>query len=163
MLAATIVALAVVSTTVTDGSNFGVEGDVENAGTWDVERLEKEFADQFRTVEYTTRDGPAKSRCIPLRTFVEKAGPKAKTKRKNPLIGFAVVVHGDDGYAACFGLGDLLPEFGNREVFLAVDRDGKPLPDGDRPARLIIPGESRPARWVFGIERIEIRDMAGEP
>jgi hypothetical protein len=144
-----------------DGSDFELAGDLESAGTWDLSRLEKEFSQQIRTVEYTLHDQKGSSRCIPLLAVVERAGPRPATKRRNPLLGFAVVVQGDDGYTACFGLADLLPEFGAKEVYIALDKDGGPLPDGDRPIRLIVPSEKRPARWVFGIEVIRVVDTAG--
>lgn len=146
-----------------DGSNFRVSGDVEKAETWDVPRLEHVFADRIRTVEYTLHDQPAKARCIPLLALIEHAKPKPATNRRNPLLGFAVVVEGDDGYTACFGLADLLPEFGAKEVLLALDKDGGPLPTGDRPVRLIVPSEKRPARWVYAIEGIRIVDTAAIP
>lgn len=146
-----------------DGSNFEVSGDVEKTETWDVPRLEQVFAHQIRTVEYTLHDQPAQARCIPLLALIEHSKPRPATNRRNPLLGFTVVVDGDDGYTACFGLADLLPEFGAKEVLVAIDKDGKPLPSGDRPVRLIVPSEKRPARWVYAIERIRIVDTAGIP
>lgn len=144
-----------------DGSTFRLGGAVDRPGTYDVARLEREFADRIRVVPFTLKGEPGRARCIPLLALIEAAGPRPATGRRNPSVGFAVVVQGDDGYTVCFGLGELLPDAGGREVYVALDRDGGPLPPGEGPVRLIVPGDSRPSRWAYAVESITVVDAAG--
>ena len=57
-----------------------------------------------------------------------------------------------------FTLGELLPQFGNRQVWLALDRNGKPFVGDDAPAQLIVPEDEKGARWVHGIRSITLID-----
>jgi hypothetical protein len=96
-----------------------VDGAVEKLGTWTTERLTKEFAGDIRTVPYTLKGEKGEARCVPLLTLVRAARPRLDPKRKNHLVAFVVIVRAEDGYAAAFSLGELLPENGKREVWVA--------------------------------------------
>ncbi|SDZ25581.1 Oxidoreductase molybdopterin binding domain-containing protein [Lysobacter sp. yr284] len=65
-------------------------------------------------------------------------------------------VRARDGYRAAFSLGELDPSLGNRPVVLTRRCNGADLPAEDGPWRLIVPGESRPARWVRQVESIRV-------
>jgi len=67
-------------------------------------------------------------------------------------------VRARDGYRAAFSLGELDPSLGNRPAVLTRRCNGADLPAGDGPWRLIVPGESRPARWVRQVESIRVGD-----
>ena len=67
-------------------------------------------------------------------------------------------VRARDGYRAAFSLAELDPSLGNRPVVLTRRCNGADLPPGDGPWRLIVPGESRPARWVRQVESIRVGD-----
>ncbi|QQP95747.1 hypothetical protein [Lysobacter enzymogenes] len=67
-------------------------------------------------------------------------------------------VRARDGYRAAFSLGELDPSLGNRPVVLTRRCNGAELPAEDGPWRLIVPGESRPARWVRQVESIRVGD-----
>jgi DMSO/TMAO reductase YedYZ molybdopterin-dependent catalytic subunit len=153
-----LLAIGLSAPIVPDGTTFTLGGAIEKPATWTAEKLEKEFAEQIREVSFTLKDQPGKARCIPLIDFLQAAGPKSVNPRRNHLIGFVAVVQADDGYTACFGLGELLADNGGREVYIALDMNGSPLVPGDGPVRLIVPGDKRPSRWVFSIEHIILVD-----
>lgn len=67
-------------------------------------------------------------------------------------------VRARDGYRAAFSLGELDPSLGNRPVVLTRRCNGAELPAEDGPWRLIVPGESRPARWVRQVQSIRVSD-----
>src|SRR6185295_18777948 len=100
------------------------------------------------------------ARALSLLTLIQAARPRLDPKRKNHLLAFAVFVRAKDGYTTSFSLGELLPEQGKREVWIALDRNGKPLPEAEGPVRLLVIGEEKPARWTFGVTRIQVVDGA---
>jgi hypothetical protein len=87
-------------------------------------------------------------------------GPKMDPKTKNFPLRFAVVVHGRDGYLAVFSMGELLPDIGGREAWMAIDMDGKPLSDTEGPVRLLVPKDQMPARGVHELAEIDVVNEA---
>ncbi|MBC8104231.1 MAG: hypothetical protein H7Z41_16775 [Cytophagales bacterium] len=139
-----------------------VSGDAERPGAWTNARLAAEFAKATQTIRVPLKGAEGVCRCAPLLALILWARPRpSSTRRKNPLLAFTVVVEGRDGYAAAFSLGELLPDYGNRAVWVVLDRDGKSLTETEAPVRLYVPGEARPSRSVFGVRRIILTDATG--
>ena len=118
----------------------------------------KEFSGDIRTVHYSLKGEDGSARCVPLLTLLQAAQPKLNRKVKNHQLAFVALVRADDGYTIAFSLGELLPEFGKQGVFLALDRNGKPLGEEEGPVQLIVPADSKPARWIHGVTRILLID-----
>lgn len=83
--------------------------------------------------------------------------PLDQALRGRALASF-VRVTASDGYQVVFSLGELDAAFGATKVILADRHEGKPLDAKDGPFRLIVPGDSRPARWEHGVISIEVVD-----
>ena len=64
-----------------------------------------------------------------------------------------VLARGKDGYAVALAIGELDPNLEGKQVLVAYERDGKPLPA----PRLVVPGEAHPARSVKDLVAIEVR------
>jgi hypothetical protein len=71
-------------------------------------------------------------------------------------LNLVVRITGNDNYSVIFALAEFDPEFNDRSIVLADKQDGQPLPDNAAPFRLVIPGDSRPARWVRQVKSIEV-------
>jgi hypothetical protein len=67
-----------------------------------------------------------------------------------------LVAEARDGYRAVFSWAELDPSFLDKAVYVATQRDGKPLPETDGPLELIVPGEKRNARWVRQLSLLRI-------
>lgn len=139
-------------------ATFRVDGDVTKPAEWTAARVAETFAKEVKTIQYPGKEGVVKGRAIPLLSFVKAAGPKVDPKRKNHQLAFAVVARATDGYAVTFGLGELMDDLGQREVYLVFEGDGTPLPERDRPVRLVVLGDTRPARSVYAIRTIAVID-----
>lgn len=101
---------------------------------------------------------PAKFGGALLYSILEQVGaPAGEALRGNELTRF-VVVEASDGYRAVFSLAELSPAFTDRNVILAVDRDGKALPATEGPFRLAVEGEKRMGRCVRQVTAIRIVD-----
>lgn len=141
--------------------SFRMGGEVNKRGTWTVARVEKDLKDKVQEVSYVYKGVSYVSRCISLLDFVKSAEPKTRKGVGNPLLGMVAVVRAGNGYTASFGLGEIMPEYGGKEVWIVLDREGKPLPVDEGPIRLLIPSEpDRRERWVYGISFITLIDGA---
>ena len=141
-------------------STIRVSGAVENPRDWTPEQMKAEFAADFKTVPYTLKGVKGEAQCLPLLILIKAAKIKVNPKQKNHELAFGVVVKGRDGYAACFSYGELQPQIGKRSVWVALDRNGKPLPGAAAPAELLSPDDEKPSRWVHAISSITVIDGA---
>lgn len=135
-----------------------VGGAVSKPADWTADKLRETFASQLKKVEYTAKGQKHVSNCVPLVAIVQAAEPITDPRHRNFTMRLAVVVAATDGYAVTFGMGDLMPDVGNREVWLALDSDGQPLTGRDAPAKLIVPADAKPARAVWGVTKIDVVD-----
>lgn len=142
-----------------DVARLSVGGDVEKRRTYTNGELAQTFSAAIKDVPFTLKGESGHARAIPLLTLLEAARPKADPKRKNGSLAFAVVAAAADGYTVTFSAGELSPEFGNREVWLALDWNGQPLAGADAPARLIVSGDGKPARWVHGVRLLKVVNL----
>lgn len=138
--------------------SFRITGAVEKAEDWSAARLTQTFEKEIRTVPYTLKGQKAEARCLPLLTLIETAKPKTDPKQKNHMLAFVVIVRAEDGYTISFSLGELLPAYGKRQVWIALDKDGKPLPDKEMPVHLLVTEDEKPSRWVSGVASIVVID-----
>lgn len=67
-----------------------------------------------------------------------------------------IAVAADDDYVVVFSVGEIHPDFGNAPILLAVTADGAPLPEEDG-FRLVVPGDTRGARYVHNIAMITVQ------
>lgn len=139
------------------------------AGTdWTVDQIQKQFAKEITQVAYTGHGQKHNYDCIPLVSLLKAAGvpvelkmsPSADPKLKSFSLRFVAVARGRDGYVVAFSLAELLPEVGNRHVWVALDEDGQSISEEDGPIRLLSPDDQKPARGVHQLADITIVDTA---
>jgi DMSO/TMAO reductase YedYZ molybdopterin-dependent catalytic subunit len=68
-----------------------------------------------------------------------------------------LVVTGADGFRAVFSLAETDRSVQQHAVILADMMDGAPLTPHDAPYRIVVDGDQKPARSVYGVTRIEVR------
>ena len=78
---------------------------------------------------------------------------------KGPWLAAVVRATGADGYQVIFTLPELDAAFGNLEVLVADQQDGKPIDPADGPVRLVVPSDKRAARWVRNLVKLEILEL----
>jgi hypothetical protein len=83
---------------------------------------------------------------VDLVDLLRRAGAMPAEPLRGANLARHVEVRARDGYTVVFSLGELDPTLGKQRVYVADQCDGKPLPADAGPARLLIPGDSRPAR-----------------
>lgn len=104
------------------------------------------------------RDGkPHRYSGVPVTAILQQAGVTLGAQLRGENISKYLLVKSGDGYEVLFSLAELDSAFTNRVVILADKVDGHPLPDGKGPFRIIVPGEKKPARWIWEVTAMTVR------
>jgi Carboxypeptidase regulatory-like domain len=91
-----------------------------------------------------------------LETLLSRANaPVGKEFRKEAL-GTYLLASGTDGYSVLLSLAEVDSTFHAGQVIVADERDGQSLGKYG-PFQLIVPGDSRPARWVHNLNSIRVQ------
>jgi DMSO/TMAO reductase YedYZ molybdopterin-dependent catalytic subunit len=136
-----------------------IAGAVTKPVRWTSAQLATQFAADIRPLDYTLKGvHHTAKQAIPLLKLLEAANLKVNPHVKHGDLQFIVAAEGHDGYTVDFSYAELLAEIGNRPVWVALDEDGKALTGEAAPAELIVPGDTKPARWVHSLTRIVVID-----
>lgn len=104
------------------------------------------------------RDGkPHRYSGVPVTAILQQAGVTLGARLRGENMSKYLLIKSADGYKVLFSLAELDSAFTNRVVILADKVDGQPLPDGKGPFRMVVPGEKKPARWIWGVTAMIIR------
>ena len=93
---------------------------------------------------------------VPVAEILKKAGAPLGKELKGPNLAVGLVASAPDGYRVLFSLTEFDPAFSDRVILLADRRDGKPLDNREGPLRFIVPGDKRHARWIRGVDVLEV-------
>ncbi len=94
---------------------------------------------------------------VPLIDLLEKVGAPQPSALKGPALSEYVVATGSDNYRAVLSLAEAEPGFHPGAVLVADSHDGKPLDTKEGPLKLVVQEDTRPARWVRNLTRIELK------
>src|ERR1700744_4021664 len=94
---------------------------------------------------------------VALSELFNQAGVTTGRQLRGENLAKYVLVTCADNYQVVFSLAELDSSFTDRVVILADQVDGKPLPAGTGPFRIVVPGEKKPARNCFQVTAIAIK------
>jgi DMSO/TMAO reductase YedYZ molybdopterin-dependent catalytic subunit len=94
---------------------------------------------------------------VPLSEILQLAGVPMGPQLRGKNMAKYLLVRAADGYQVVFALPELDSAFAQRVIFLADEEDGRPLPAGKGPFRLVVPGEKKPARWIWEVNSLLVR------
>jgi DMSO/TMAO reductase YedYZ molybdopterin-dependent catalytic subunit len=94
---------------------------------------------------------------VALSEIFNKAGVTTGRQLRGENLAKYLLVSCADGYQVVFSLAELDSSFTDRVVILADQMEGKPLPAGVGPFRIVVPGEKKPARNCFQVTSLAIR------
>jgi hypothetical protein len=137
-------------------SSLQISGLVTHPGTFTLQELQS-----FPQTTVSIRATPIGSHTFAgalLYTVLQKTEVTTLAGRKNDLLRKSIVVSGTDGYTVAVAWGEIDPQFAHKQVLLAYEEDGKPLPQADGFARLIVPGDAFAGRYVSNVSSIVVRD-----
>jgi DMSO/TMAO reductase YedYZ molybdopterin-dependent catalytic subunit len=93
---------------------------------------------------------------VPLVELLKLAGAPIGEKLRGATMASYVLAEAKDGYRVVFAMPELDPAFTDSKVLVAYAANGKPLPVGQGPLRIVAPQEKRPAQWIRMLQRIEV-------
>jgi hypothetical protein len=93
---------------------------------------------------------------VPVRDLLARAGVEFGEKLRGRALRQVVIVHCRDHYDIVFALAEFDDAFDSRTILLVDRQDGQPLPEGQGPLRLVVPGDKRPARWARMVASLEV-------
>lgn len=88
--------------------------------------------------------------------ILKRAGAKLGSDMRGNALSTYVLASASDGYQVVFSLAELDPVFTGSEVIVADTIDGKALFAYQGPLRIVAPRDTRPARSIRMLERIEV-------
>ncbi|MDR3510312.1 MAG: molybdopterin-dependent oxidoreductase [Caulobacteraceae bacterium] len=94
-----------------------------------------------------------------LSDLLAEVGAPSEARLHGPPLDQVVIVKGRDGFIAVLAMAETAMSFKGQPVILADTEDGKPLNDKEGPYRLVIGGELKPPRSVWGVVGIELRPV----
>lgn len=94
---------------------------------------------------------------VAIQDILEMAGVTTGKQLRGENLAKYVMVKCADGYEVLFSLAELDSSFTDRKVILAYESEGKLLPAGVGPFRLVVPDEKKPARSCFQVVEFAIR------
>ncbi len=94
---------------------------------------------------------------VSLADIFDSAGVTTGRQLRGENLSKYLLVKCADGYQIVFSLAELDSSFTDRVVILADQMEGKPLPAGVGPFRIVVPGEKKPARNSFQVVALVIR------
>lgn len=117
----------------------------------------------FRRIETTQKDRDGASHVysgVAVSDLLQKAGVPMGKALKGENMSQYLVVKAGDGYQVLFALPELDSAFAERTILLVDTMDGQPLPEGKGPFRIVVPGEKKPARWIYEVRTLAVRFSA---
>jgi DMSO/TMAO reductase YedYZ molybdopterin-dependent catalytic subunit len=115
---------------------------------------------EFKQVTVTRKDKEGKTdhtyAGVTLSDILKKAGVTMEDALKGKNLAKCVLVDAADNYEVAFALAELDKNYTDRLIILADTVDGKPLPQGEGPFRIIVQDEKKPARCVRQVVGLKV-------
>jgi DMSO/TMAO reductase YedYZ molybdopterin-dependent catalytic subunit len=93
---------------------------------------------------------------VAMAELLKAAGAPIGEKLRGANMASYILAEARDGYRVVFALPELDPAFTDSKVLVAYAANGKPLPDGQGPFRIVAPQEKRAARSIRMLQRIQV-------
>src|SRR5713101_5752089 len=140
--------------TVGESRGLAITGAVERPLNLQISDLEKM---PHISLEVKDHDGSLTTyEGVPLAELLKLAGAPIGEKLRGANMANYILAEATDGYRVVFALPELDPAFTDSKVLIAFAANGKPLPDGQGPLRIVAPQEKRSARWIRMLQRIQV-------
>jgi len=93
---------------------------------------------------------------VPIAALLEKLGLPFTRPNEHTLLKTYLVAEGTDGYRVLVSAYETLAPIRSTSAIVALTLDGKPLA-ADGAFKLVIPGDTRPQRWVQNLKSVTVK------
>ena len=94
---------------------------------------------------------------VSLNTLLQRVSAPLGGQLRGKALASYLLVEATDGYRVVFALPELDSLFTKQVIFLADRRDGQPLPPEQAPYRIVVPQETKQARWVRQVKTLTVQ------
>jgi DMSO/TMAO reductase YedYZ molybdopterin-dependent catalytic subunit len=132
---------------------------VIKAGSAPVEFSMRSLA-SYRKIELSEKDHDGKEHKfegVALSDLLKAAGVTMGDALRGPNMAQYVLAKSRDGYQVVYALPELDSGFSTKTVLLAFHADGEALPAEKGPLQIIVPGEKKHARWIWGVDSVLVK------
>jgi hypothetical protein len=127
-----------------------------DSGKQVMSRAELEALARVKVTASEHSSGPVDFEGVTLGSVLEKAGVPFGDSIKGKRLTECVLVEAADGYRVVIALPELDPAFTDKQTVLGFLKGGKPLDEKEGPYRIVIPDQTRMARWVRQVTTLRI-------
>jgi len=144
------------NTSAQDGTTpfFKIEGEVLTPLKLTVEDLIKLNQTEVKTKDRDGREHTYQG--VRLVDLLDSAGVTFGKDLRGENLAKYIMIKAADGYEVIFSLPEIDPEFTSQTIILAYTMDGRTLPKGDGPFRIVAPGDKKQARWIRELVAIKV-------
>jgi len=153
-LAFTGLCLIAGNTTKAQTASIKISGEVTTPMTINADDLH-----QYTQTTVTRKDHDGKDHTytgVILVDILKKAGATLGPDLKGKNLAKYILITASDNYQVVFALAELDKAFTDKTIILADQVDGKPLPSGEGPFRVIVQDEKKPARCIREVTGIQV-------
>jgi DMSO/TMAO reductase YedYZ molybdopterin-dependent catalytic subunit len=86
---------------------------------------------------------------VRLSDLSAKAGVPLGDKLRGRAMAIYVLARASDWYAVVYAVAELEPAMTDNRIMVAHKMNGKPLDPKGGPSKVVVPGDKRPARWIW--------------
>ncbi len=117
-----------------------------------------------RTEVIVTEDGqPVRYEGVLVGAVLARAGAPLGRDLTGGAVASYVLATASDGYQVVFSLAELDPAFTGSRIIVADSVGGKPLFDFQGPFRIVAPGDTRGARSIRMLQRLQVVRLRTSP
>lgn len=95
---------------------------------------------------------------VPIAALLDKLGLPFTKSNEHTLLKTVLVAEGTDGYKVILSTYETLAPIRGQSAIVADSLAGKPL-EKDGAFKLVIPGDTRPQRWVQNLKSVSFRTL----
>jgi hypothetical protein len=141
------------ASSLTRSGALAITGDVATPLTLSVADLK---AMPRTRVEQLDHDQKRVHEGVLVSAILERAGVPVGTGLKGPALTTVVIAHASDDYRVAFSLGELDAALARQDIIVADTTDGASLVEPQGPLRLVVPKDTRGARSVRMLIRLDV-------
>lgn len=154
-----LILAAIPAFAIADDYSLTVSGDVPKERHFSLADLAKL---KHATVTLKEHDGTVNGfDGVALADVLVRAGLELGDHVRGKSLAGYVLVTASDGYQVLFGLGEIEPTISGRTIELCDRINGKAVPEGIGPVRLVVQDDKKPARCVRMVTSIKVVRLAG--
>jgi hypothetical protein len=117
----------------------------------------KAMARKTVTVHNAHSNGDETYEGVEVAELLRKYGAPLEKELHGYALAYYAVATGLDGYAAVLSLGEVDTSFHPGDVIVADTMNGKALDARNRPFKLVVTEDKRPARWVRNLVGLQVK------